>query len=481
MNYPVWDVPLIGSGLVVAIIAIIHVLISHLAIGAGAFLFVAELWSDRQPDGERIRAWLHRYAVFFLVFTTVFGAVTGVGIWFSIQLANPEATSLVIHQFVFAWATEYVAFLGELSVLYLYYYGWYTGSRRQQTFLAGAYFVIAWFSLFVINGVLTFMLTPGAWRLESPSLFQGFFNPGFWPSLLVRTVVMLLLGGLAGILVAACIEDDIDLKSRIVRFSGMWVVPAAALMPLLAIWYWTTLPESTIKLAVGGIAGLGGGKLEVITRNAWLAGTAGGLVVLGTLALVLRPRAATTAAAIALLLAVQLGIMGGEFFRELGRKPWVVYGVLYSNALWAKDAARPALRSTPFLARAGWHPEGLEPLSARQGEWIFRLQCGTCHTRDGYRGLVERTAAWTPAFGYRWLDTMGGQGVMPPFQGTDDDRAALTAYLISLQGKQVSGRDVLQEEAAAAQAAGTAGSGTSLEQSTVPGAAGPAVGEEVPR
>ena len=147
MNYPVWDVPLLGSGLVVAIIAIIHVLISHLAIGGGALLFVAELWSDRQPDGSKIRAWLHKYATYFLVYTTVFGAVTGVGIWFAIQLASPEGTSLLIHQFVFAWAAEFTMFLGELTTLYLYYYGWKVNSRRMQVFLAGAYFVIAWLSL----------------------------------------------------------------------------------------------------------------------------------------------------------------------------------------------------------------------------------------------------------------------------------------------------------------------------------------------
>ena len=93
MNYPVWNLPILGGSLVVAIIAIIHVLISHLAIGGGAFLAIAEIWSDRIPDGERVRKWLHKFATFFLVYTTVFGAITGVGIWFSIQLASPEATS----------------------------------------------------------------------------------------------------------------------------------------------------------------------------------------------------------------------------------------------------------------------------------------------------------------------------------------------------------------------------------------------------
>ncbi len=40
-----------------------------------------------------------------------------------------------------AWAIEWVMFLGELTVLYLYYYGWKTNTRVMQRFLAGAYFV----------------------------------------------------------------------------------------------------------------------------------------------------------------------------------------------------------------------------------------------------------------------------------------------------------------------------------------------------
>ena len=33
MNYPVWDVPVIGSGWVIGMIAIFHIMISHFAIG----------------------------------------------------------------------------------------------------------------------------------------------------------------------------------------------------------------------------------------------------------------------------------------------------------------------------------------------------------------------------------------------------------------------------------------------------------------
>ena len=42
MNYPFWEVPVIGGGLVIGIIAILHVFVSHFAVGGG--LFLLENW-----------------------------------------------------------------------------------------------------------------------------------------------------------------------------------------------------------------------------------------------------------------------------------------------------------------------------------------------------------------------------------------------------------------------------------------------------
>ncbi|HOB98940.1 MAG TPA: cytochrome c [Verrucomicrobiota bacterium] len=470
MNYPIWDVGGLGAGLVVAIIAIIHVLISHVAVGGGAFLVVAEIWSRRQPDGQRIRDWLHKFATFFLVYTTVVGATTGVGIWFSIQLASAEATSLLIHQFVFAWAIEWVFFLGELTVLYLYYYGFKRNTPRMQTFLAGAYFVIAWGSLVVINGILTFMLTPGAWTLENKDIAAGFFNPGYFPALLIRTVTMFLLAGLAGFLVASRIRDE-EFKARIIQFCVKWVIPAAILVPGLSYWYFTTLPASTVSILGGGTVGVVGGTLSALTRMAILAGVAGTLLVVGTLVFAAYPKTVNTIAAISMLLVAQLGIMGAEFFREMGRKPYVIHGVLYSNGLWVKDAKDPAQLNGSYLEKAKWHG-GVAPRTLAHGEQVFRLQCASCHTRDGYRSVVYRTRDWTPEFGSRWLGTMQDMGVMPPFQGDALDKAALVAYVLSLRGETVDPRDLVRDPQATAERNGLdpGGRGQALRGLEVAGA-----------
>ena len=39
MNYPVWELP--ASGLLIAVVSILHVFVSHFAVGGGLFLVLA--------------------------------------------------------------------------------------------------------------------------------------------------------------------------------------------------------------------------------------------------------------------------------------------------------------------------------------------------------------------------------------------------------------------------------------------------------
>lgn len=52
----------------------------------------------------------------------VFGGLSGVGIWFTMSVVNPGATSMLIHNFVFFWAAEWGLFLLEVVSLLAYYY-----------------------------------------------------------------------------------------------------------------------------------------------------------------------------------------------------------------------------------------------------------------------------------------------------------------------------------------------------------------------
>ena len=100
MNYPFWDIPYLGSGWVIGIIAIFHVMISQFAVGGGLYLPLAERKALRRKTRCR-EDWLKElvgYSKFFLVLTGVFGTISGVGIWFAIGLTHPEATSTLDSQ-----------------------------------------------------------------------------------------------------------------------------------------------------------------------------------------------------------------------------------------------------------------------------------------------------------------------------------------------------------------------------------------------
>ena len=55
-------------------------------------------------------------------------------------------------------------------------------NHRSRLSLLFTYSVSAWFSLFWVNGILAWQLTPGEW-LQSGDVFDGFFNSGFLSSL----------------------------------------------------------------------------------------------------------------------------------------------------------------------------------------------------------------------------------------------------------------------------------------------------------
>ena len=123
MNYPVWEPFLLGGGLVIGIIAILHVFVSHFAVGGGLFLALTERKAYRD-NNPALLEYVKSHSKFFVLVVLVFGAVSGVGVWWSIRLVNPEATATLIHVFVWGWAIEWVFFIVEIAAAFIYYYGW---------------------------------------------------------------------------------------------------------------------------------------------------------------------------------------------------------------------------------------------------------------------------------------------------------------------------------------------------------------------
>jgi mono/diheme cytochrome c family protein len=494
MNYPVWDIP--ASGLLIAFIAIVHVFVSHFAVGGGLFLVLTERKARRERD-EALLGYVRQHSRFFVLLTLVIGAITGVGIWFTIGLVHPQATSTLINVFVWAWAIEWTFFVTEIAAAMVYYYGWDRLSPRVHETVGWIYFVNAWLSLAAINGILTFMLTPGGW-VTTRGFWDGLLNPTYWPGLVARTCASIGLAGLYALLTASWCTNP-GLKERIARYAGLrWILPMAVALPLTLTWYLTAAAGAGVPVAE--VLGAKDGSLwsmavavfsnpgtgyPIAQRAAWWTLVASAGVAAITLYVVFfRGRTYGRAIAASLMVLGFVAMGGSEWVREDLRKPYVLYNVMFVNGARvpaAKGVAQSpadggnrfgadaftvdALNTGGVLNASAWvrptpadllAPHEYPQRAAHQGRELFRVLCSACHTTDGYLalrplvrgksavaldGLLTKLATPIDGAGHTtsWdhpdlrLRSWRGRR-MPPFVGTVEERQMLAAYLALLGG-----------------------------------------------
>jgi len=409
MNYPFWDVPM-GYGVLMGAIAVFHVFVSHFAIGGGLYLVVVEQ-TARKRDDQATLGFLEKLSKFFVLATLVAGALTGVGIWFIIGLLNPTATEALIHNYVWGWATEWTFFVVEISAALLYYYGWKRMPARAHVIIGWIYFVAAWLSLFVINGILTFMLTPGRW-LATGDFWSGFFNPTFWPSLLMRTGVCLMLAGLYALLVASRYPVG-DFKARLVRETAMWGILGLVVTVASQYWYWKAIPAEVISKALETMPT----PVHALRADIGLAAALGVLLVLA----LLLARRMPVVLAVALM-AVGLAWFGAfEMVRESIRKPYIIVGYLYGNGVEVAKTDR--YKQGGYLSQVVYR-------TGDEGADLFMHACRSCHTLDGYKALKPAFDGTDRAFIASIIRSAHlVRGNMPRFFGTAAEADAIAGYL----------------------------------------------------
>lgn len=434
MNYPIWDVPRLGGPLLIAVVAILHAYVAMFAVGGGFYLVVAERRARTTGDAGFL-AHVRAHSRFFLLLTVVFGALTGVGIWFTIGLISPQTTSILIRTFVWAWAMEWVFFIAEIAAILLYVGSWERVDARTHALYGWVYAGSAFMSMFIINGIISFMLTPGRW-LETGSFWDGFFNPTFFAALAGRAAAAVTLAGLWGLWSASRISDP-ALRERVTRFASWWLVPAVPVLAGAAVWYLARVPGPARELVLGGAAAVSVVFAVVMVLSVIVFAT----VLLGPLR---RPGAASSALAAALLAAGLVTTGGTEWVREGIRKPYTIYGYLYSNGVFVEQA--PTLSQAGILASARFavpqlrqaaQGEGPAALGTAVGQEIFRLQCSSCHVQGGYNDIKPLVRGWSEAYiDYQLQHLNMLKGYMPPFMGTADERRALARWLASLSPEQ---------------------------------------------
>lgn len=457
MDYPAFDIPRMGGGMLIAVVAITHVVIAHFAVGAGLYNAITETIAVRRGDAVKL-AFIRRNSKFLILFAFVAGAITGVGIWFTIGLVAPKATGILIRTFVWGWATEWVFFFVEIVTGYVYYASWDRMSPRRHVIVGWIYAVAAWLSLVVINAILTYMISAPQWRVNE--FWWAFADASFWASLVARTASSVAFAGLFALIVVnwqrsrvvagsaepdrreiARSDDetwyagafDRHQRTQIVQYSAWYLVPIVLMLPAAA-WWFADIPDDLRERVFGGAIAMTLFFVFGVVASVFIAMYAYFGLIRGKLTVNLH-----TACLLASLAFVATGAM--EFVREGIRKPYVINGVIYSNGITPQDGeridrdgffARDANGNYRYARFIAWGQDATTLTPIERGRLIYQGQCAACHVDRGPNDLGPLIKQWSPElmdFTFARLNEL--KGFMPPLFGTDQDRADLVAYCVS--------------------------------------------------
>ncbi len=440
MDFPIFHLDFLGNRMLIATIAVVHVMINHsLAVGAMPVVTALEWWGYRKGD-ERWDRLAYKILTVCFVITTTVGALTGVGIWLSTSLVNPYAIGSLIRIFFWAWFAEWLVFVAEVLCIMVYYLTWKKLQDRKSLHIAigVSLSIFSWMTMAIITAILGFMMNPGSW-LARESFVSGVFNPIYLPQLAFRTpVAMAAAGWLALFLAFFFTRKDSDLRPQVLRWLSLWGLAWLPLVAAGAIWYWKVIPNwmaDNVPVALGTQRFASWyDQLLVILAVMVVA------VLLTAVAGTLLPRRVPR---VALLVpfAMTLVLLGSfERVREFIRKPYVIGDYMYANGIRVDDY--PLFKEEGILRHATYTRvrEVTESNRIEAGAEVFKLSCTRCHTATGINSVTDRlrdlygNGPWDrDTVKYYLIGMHTARPFMPPFPGNDAEAGALAEYLVDLR------------------------------------------------
>jgi hypothetical protein len=433
--YPVWEFPGLTAGIVLALIATFHMLPSHLSTSAMWFNVFIERKAYKE-DRPELLEFVRKYSLFILIFSYVFGSLSGIGIWYAATVASPRAISGLIHSYVWGWATEWVFFIVEIAGIFVYYYTLGKVDKKTHLKIGWIFAIASWTTMVVITGILAFMATPGKWPVTG-GFFDGFFNQTYWPQLLMRSTLMFVIAAAYAIAVATRLKNAGG-RATIIKTAARWGMAGVVLGAIFLLWYLRALPAGSADIISTIVTGTMKVTIAIVCA----------VLLLYFLFAATKPSATRTTVAVVAIFVVFCGIWMAERTRESVRKPYLIPQYMYSNQIIGKDLpAKKVISQAAVLNEKGilvslpFVPNNMREISdgnsLEVGRLIARVECVSCHTLSkwGLRPMdrmVKRAGLTDAEKAATLLDGLDGYPYMPPFFGTQAEKKALAAYLVSL-------------------------------------------------
>lgn len=442
MDVPLFHLDGMGNRLLIAVIAITHVVINHpMAVGAYPLITAMEWLGFRSKD-DRWDQLAKRITFVTFLITSSIGALSGVGIWLSSALVSPFGIGSLLRVFFWNWLFEWTIFVSEVILILAYYLTWdkchSAKSKRAHILLGAMLSIFSWVTMAVIVAILGFMMSSGVWTKEQ-SVWSATMNPLYVPQLTFRTFFALATAGLyVWFLIAFLLKKSDPMRAKAVRFTAGWTLVFAPFCMLAALWYWQRVPE--LMTSHAGVALLTQKFSQWQSQFLVIAGSVIAILMFVAVLGVVKPRMVpTTGLVVTSVLAI--GLLGHfERVREFVRKPYIIADYMYSNGVRVDQLA--LFQQEGILPHSAYYNIGpiTDENRVEAGKHVFLLTCTRCHTTNGMNGVVQKFEKlygkdhWDSQQVGTFISSMHlTRTYMPPFPGNADEAKALATFICKLQ------------------------------------------------
>ena len=432
MQFPVFQFSSLGSGMIIGLDAVLHVIISHgMAIGAISFIVISEYLGLRKASQDW-EDFSRDFLKFTIIITTGIGAITGAGIWLITSALSPGGIGSMLRVFFWPWFIEWIVFTCEVICILFYYFTWssWVGEQKGKHISLGMVYVfLALCSALLITGILGFMLTSDGWPWDK-NFWSAFLNPSYLPQLLLRIGISFSLGSLFSVAFLIFTRREGMFRIEALKLFGKAALISFSATVVFTWWYFSAVPSTFKTHAVFAVLT---SRFSQQPEIFWYGNGAGAIVLFVFSLVSMRGSTVLTKILIIPALLVSMSLVGEfERIREFIRGPYLMPGYMYANQVLLNES--PFFNKEGILKNDFWFTMSSDNQgTAGQGAYLFARNCSVCHTIGGINDIAKKVDGRTVDGIFVILaHTHEMIPFMPPYSGTEEERRTLAGFLYGL-------------------------------------------------